>query len=109
MPTTTPSVALPPGAVFADDWDYDDWGADAPRDMVRCVSSAKLRITGSPVTVCVDALQREDGTLVCVDMNIRPTEALLLDANADQCRELAAHLLELAPLLDTWGSMRAAE
>jgi hypothetical protein len=105
--TTTPAVPLPIGAVFVGDWEPDDIGSDAPQVRVRYVSSPKLRIIGSPVILCVDGWQQEN-RFTAVAMNITPAEELL-NANADQCRELAAHLLELAPLLDTWSAAEVAE
>ncbi|MDH6247239.1 hypothetical protein [Mycobacterium sp. OTB74] len=100
MTTTTPAVALPPGADSVGDWEYDEL-PEISTAKIRVVRSPRRHIIGSPATVSVDAWQREDGTLLCADMNIDLAEH---PVNAAQCRELAAHLLELAPLLDTWSA-----
>ncbi|MDH6247256.1 hypothetical protein [Mycobacterium sp. OTB74] len=94
---TTPAVALPLGAEFAGDWEHDDPGISDVQ--IRHITSPELRITDSPVTVLVSAIQREDGAMIDAAMCINLGDHSL---NAAQCRELAAHLLVLAPLLDAW-------
>ncbi|GAS87546.1 hypothetical protein [Mycolicibacterium brisbanense] len=90
---------LPVGAESADSWEPGD--SEFPP--YRIVSGSERRVTDSDIEVKATAIQWangsiEDGTVdECPKIWINRT-----DLNSDQSRELAAHLLELAALVDGW-------
>lgn len=86
------NIPLPTGAVFADTWEGDH----------RVVMGSSRAITGTDVTVYTTATQSVDGRV-----EDRPWPPLVridgdVDLNSDQCRELAAVLLEVASEMDGW-------
>jgi hypothetical protein len=98
--TTTdhnPHAVPPPGAVLVDPWD---------REGERYVRGADRHVTDSPLAVFTSCFQNRDGSIqgdvlkgdegprVCLDQGV--------DLNADQARELAALLPELAAQIDGW-------
>lgn len=95
-PITTPDIAPPVGADFADIWETGSSGVAS-----RVISSPNCGVTDHELVLWCDAEQRVDGALanpLCrIDINWSDQ-----GMNSDQCRELASLLLESAALIDGW-------
>lgn len=92
-------VPLPPGAAFGDVWE-----GQPPQ---RVVMGQNRAVTDADVIVWTSAIQHLDGTLEKTNGDGRePPTAHIdggpMDLNSDQCRELAAALLEAAAEIDGW-------
>jgi hypothetical protein len=97
-------VAVPAGAVHADEWEDDD-----PQPY-RIVTGARRGITDRDLIVWTSALQRQDGSL---DVDRDPPTVNLgavsweRGLTAGQARELAALLVEAADEIDGWVAANA--
>jgi hypothetical protein len=82
----------------------DTWGCNSRGE--RYIRGVDYHVTDSDLTVCTSCFQNTDGSIqgdtregeegprVCLDG--------VVDLNADQARELAALLLDLAAQIDGW-------